>query len=331
MSLQESLSEFQSLFWWISLLGDGKGFRPAAAGSVSILVLVDLAPRHPSGPLKAPPRLMFQSLFWWISLLGPRPDPQGPLRSRGVSILVLVDLAPRRPSRVLLLQGIVHGFNPCFGGSRSSACPRCLATGQGQEFQSLFWWISLLGAVRLGVSLPPHRVELQVSILVLVDLAPRAPCADRCTQSSRFQSLFWWISLLGEDPDSVRGGRRQPVSILVLVDLAPRLAVEAADMLLIALVSILVLVDLAPRHYSAWIKLGCDRFQSLFWWISLLGCEPGPSPGCPSCFNPCFGGSRSSAKPMEKGAAIRVGVSILVLVDLAPRPEMFEIVGRRGY
>ena len=41
----------------------------------------------------------------------------------------------------------------------------------GTGFQSLFWWISLLGS---GIFLEmPHGTE--------------------------FQSLFWWISLLGED------------------------------------------------------------------------------------------------------------------------------------
>ena len=85
-------------------------------------------------------------------------------------------------------------------------------------FQSLFWWISLLGSISLSSSV----------------------------FSSGFQSLFWWISLLGSSQCAV-AMRRCVVSILVLVDLAPRHGI----------------IGFENQRYP--------MFQSLFWWISLLG------------------------------------------------------------
>ena len=134
---------FQSLFWWISLLGKMRRSRDSGKWG-------------------------FQSLFWWISLLGALVVGGG--------------------------QVSVFGFNPCFGGSRSSACA-CPGPAAGAAwFQSLFWWISLLGRSH------GFRAELVEQL---------------------FQSLFWWISLLGGSrPRNAYVGC--VVSILVLVDLAPR-------------------------------------------------------------------------------------------------------------
>ena len=209
---------FQSLFWWISLLGGGGEVYSMLAygGFQSLFWWISLLGACAGWVLDHFPR-EFQSLFWWISLLGSRPS----------------TACARSRSR----------FNPCFGGSRSSAA-----------------------MAESGL----HR-RLLVSILVLVDLAPRLFVQIHArTSPFGFQSLFWWISLLGTTAQRyMRLARVLFQSLFWWISLLGGL--QRCH------------IALAPGFQSLfwWISLlglyatkDCAdqlRFQSLFWWISLLG------------------------------------------------------------
>src|SRR5262245_51882958 len=110
--------QFQSLLFWISLLGPGDTGGPFTNPAVEIMVVMDLPSRH----LRRPPAT------------GPE---------HGVSILVVLDLPSRQESGQV-------------------------STTLIAKFQSLLFWISLLGFCDFG------------QYLALL-----------------FQSLLFWISLLG--------------------------------------------------------------------------------------------------------------------------------------
>ena len=290
-ALAASCKMFQSLFWWISLLGSWTC--------------------RSSGPTGK-----FQSLFWWISLLGARAHDRAAVWAH-VSILVLVDLAPRRLFRIIPSRRR-HEFQSLFWWiSLLGNCGVKLALS-GPGFQSLFWWISLLGAAQ-------HRSACSVamfqSLFWWISLLGSTPPASVAETPAVFQSLFWWISLLGGRPwlTSARplsgfnpcfGGSRSSATWAshnckpaIQPCFNPCFGGSRSSAILgpwgvwqNPTVSILVLVDLAPRHDIAAGHLRPQfRFQSLFWWISLLG----------SWWHDTVQGG--------------LQVSILVLVDLAPR------------
>ena len=89
------------------------------------------------------------------------------------------------------------------------------------RFQSLFWWISLLGTTNpSGIGIAAVQV---------------------------FQSLFWWISLLGADSRDVMSQPPLPFQ------------------------SLFWWISLLGVWNGAILDIMGYQFQSLFWWISLLG------------------------------------------------------------
>ena len=115
--------------------------RESRDGSVSILVVVDLPPL-PDRP-EPPGRGRWVSILVVVDLpplLGFRSHDRGDFQ---VSILVVVDLPPLRCPRPPPRRPR-QGFNPCCGGSASSAGARHVGCSRQHGFQSLLWWICLL-------------------------------------------------------------------------------------------------------------------------------------------------------------------------------------------
>jgi len=129
-----------------------------------------------------------------------------------------------------------------------------------------------------------------------------------------FQSLFSWMTLIGEIPISYRDARRH-VSILVFLDDAHRPQIAWMLQYETARVSILVFLDDAHRRSHvihsfplgeafqslfSWMTLigtlglkdgedTWEMFQSLFSWMTLIGAAVCSSaPWEKRCFNPCF-------------------------------------------
>ncbi len=147
----------------------------------------------------------------------------------------------------------------------------------------------------------------------LKNATPAAP-------KGRFQSLV----LLDHAPRPNRAG--QPpgplpaVSILVLLDHAPRPARQRLQEPLPA-VSILVLLDHAPRPWRGLMpSAGGPLFQSLFSWITLLGWTAADLiEVTDAMFQSLFSWITLLGRRCLDRAAGRVVVSILVLLDHAPR------------
>ena len=165
-----------------------------------------------------------------------------------------------------------------------------------------------------------HRI---VSILVFMDLGHRPASAELATcPLMGFQSLFSWISVIGERCSASRfeshgfqslfswisvigiyslpaAAMRVRVSILVFMDLGHRRSPQHVP-LSQAEVSILVFMDLGHRQYAraarqslrpVSILVFMDLGHRLAVFADYIPVE--------RCFNPCFHGSRSSAFVMR--------------------------------
>ena len=143
--MKNQITEFQSLFSWMSLWKDCCRDEIPACFSVSILVLVDVALKESyNNPVF---RMEWVSILVLVDVALKGVSLPLFVEEQLVSILVLVDVA-LKAFAIFCMMKPHSSFNPCFGGCRSES---------GQ-----------IGSI--------HLHSDPVSILVLVDVALKGPC-----------------------------------------------------------------------------------------------------------------------------------------------------------
>ena len=259
---------------------------------VSILVFMDLGhrPCRPARPCSALP--MFQSLFSWISVIG-RPDLR-PGRCRRTCFNPCFHGSRSSAQRPALGSSTrTRGFNPCFHGSRSSA-----SCGRSDRLDRCLCFNPCFHGSRSSAT--SDRGDGAVGRFNPCFHGSRSSAGSRKWNGSataEFQSLFSWISVIGDWRRRRRGrhrncfnpcfhgsrssaectakpyqyGHRDDVSILVFMDLGHR----RADARYPA-------QGFNPcfhgsRSSATRSAQTSSGFQSLFSWISVIGLSLAPS------------------------------------------------------
>ena len=227
----------QSLFFWMLVLG--LAIANLSRATVSILVLLDVGHRAEGGSPSGPGQGV--SILVLLDVCHQAPSLDGRAEDKAdVSILVLLDDGHRAPFptepgygltavSILVLLDVGHreleprtmgpiafSFNPCSSGCWSLGHDSLFLTPTPWEFQSLFFWMLVIG-IRLCVR--SHFVRFN-------------PCSSGCWSSGSTVSS-WPMLCLSFNPCSsgcwssgsrstISSSCRFSVSILVLLDVGHR-------------------------------------------------------------------------------------------------------------
>ncbi len=234
----------------------------------------------------------FQSLLCWIGRVnrGHGVRRRGPRSSFNPCCVGLAASTPTGQDRTVMNTC----FNPCCVGLAASTSRNIPDRPRGQTFQSLLCWI---GRVNIRDLEDPLLDAIDVSILVVLDW-PRQPRPGNRTSSGSGTSFNpCCVGLAASTPFHAAGrSRRVSVSILVVLDW-PRQRPRKSS----------------PGYASASFNPCCVGLAASTTATSSSTCPCG-------CFNPCCVGLAASTMADPGLLRVRVGVSILVVLDWPRQP-----------